>query len=447
MRSTYGPHEGADVVDWPLDYDELEPYYAEVERAIGVAGRQGANPFAAWRSGPYPMPPGPPMYGAVLSSAAAERVGLHPYEAPTAANSVAYDGRPACNNCGFCAFFGCPIHAKGDPVALLTKAMGTGRAELLAETYVSRILTDGRRATGVEYIDAEGNVHTDGRRNSSSWPEARSRRRGCSSAVRPGAPRPRASSHGALPNDRGRPLLEAAPASAEGARRDPRARRRHDPGRRLACRCCSCRTALAARWHGRAQRGRAAHHGGTPFPVGTSPCPGDARRQPARAHVGVHHAGRGPRLPDEHGRPQSLGARRPRLSGGAGHLPARPTRAGGFEAPRQDPAVGPRGDGGRVGAAHDLARRVLPRRGCHADPGEPARHGDGPHGRRPCDLGGRPLGPGARARQRRGCGLVGVPDVQRLRADPDPRRARGPRRAPSGGHEAGRVAVAHARDA
>jgi choline dehydrogenase-like flavoprotein len=160
MRSTYGPQEDADVVDWPLDYDELEPYYAEVERAIGVSGRQGANPFAAWRSGPYPMPPGPPMYGAVLSSAAAERVGLHPYEAPTAANSVAYDGRPACNNCGFCAFFGCPIHAKGDPVALLTKAMGTGRAELMAETYVSRILTDGRRATGVEYIDREGNVGT-----------------------------------------------------------------------------------------------------------------------------------------------------------------------------------------------------------------------------------------------------------------------------------------------
>ena len=58
LFSTYGPQEGAAVDDWPLDYDELEPYYAEVERAIGVAGREGANPFAAWRSGPYPMPPG-----------------------------------------------------------------------------------------------------------------------------------------------------------------------------------------------------------------------------------------------------------------------------------------------------------------------------------------------------------------------------------------------------
>ncbi|MGP0030971.1 MAG: GMC oxidoreductase [Acidimicrobiales bacterium] len=160
LRSTYGPQDGAHVDDWPVTYDELEPFYAEVERAIGVAGRAGANPFAAWRSGPYPMPPGPPMYGAVLSSAAATRLGLHPYAAPTAANSVAYDGRPACNNCGHCAFFGCPIHAKGDPVALLTRTMATGRAELMAETCVTRLRTEGRRATGVDFIGPDGVEHS-----------------------------------------------------------------------------------------------------------------------------------------------------------------------------------------------------------------------------------------------------------------------------------------------
>jgi gluconate 2-dehydrogenase alpha chain len=156
LLSTHGPQDDAHVADWPLTYDELEPYYAEVEKAIGVAGRAGANPFAAPRSGPYPMPPGAPMYGALLSSAAATRRGLHPYEAPTAANSVPYGGRPACNNCGFCAYFGCPVHAKGDPVALLTKTMATGRAELMAETYVSRIRIEGRRAKGVDYIGPDG---------------------------------------------------------------------------------------------------------------------------------------------------------------------------------------------------------------------------------------------------------------------------------------------------
>lgn len=156
LASTHGPVDGAAVADWPVGYDELEPYYATAERRVGVAGDATANPFAAWRSGPYPMPPGAPMYGATLSSQSASRVGLHPYAAPTAANSVAYDGRPACNNCGFCAQFGCPIHAKGDPVAMLQRAMLSGRAELLAETFACRIRTDGRRATGVEVVGPDG---------------------------------------------------------------------------------------------------------------------------------------------------------------------------------------------------------------------------------------------------------------------------------------------------
>ena len=164
LLSLLGPVEGAAVADWPLGYDELEPFYAEAERSVGVAGDAAANPFASWRSGPYPMPPGPPMYGALVSSAAAEEAGLHPYAAPTAANSAPYDGRPACNNCGFCAFFGCPIHAKGDPVAMLQRALLSGRAELLAEHFASRIVTDGRRATGVEVLTPDGERRTIGAR-------------------------------------------------------------------------------------------------------------------------------------------------------------------------------------------------------------------------------------------------------------------------------------------
>jgi gluconate 2-dehydrogenase alpha chain len=161
VLSDLGPVEGASVVDWPFGYDELEPYYAEAERLIGVAGEAGANPFAAWRSGPYPMPPGAPMYCAVVTTAAAERLGFHPYPAPTGCNSVDYDGRPACNNCGFCGFFGCPIHAKGDPVASLQRALLSGRAELRPDAFVSRILVQGDRATGVEWIDLDGQRRTE----------------------------------------------------------------------------------------------------------------------------------------------------------------------------------------------------------------------------------------------------------------------------------------------
>ncbi len=160
LLTARGPVDGAALADWPLEYADLEPYYAEAERLIGTSGEAGANPFAAWRSGPYPMPPGPDMHGAILSAAAAERRGLHPYRAPTGANSVPYDGRPSCNNCGFC-MFGCPIHAKGDPVSSLRRALRTGRCEVRPEAYVTDVVLDasGRRTTGVRYLDAARQVH------------------------------------------------------------------------------------------------------------------------------------------------------------------------------------------------------------------------------------------------------------------------------------------------
>jgi len=160
LRSTLGPMPDADVVDWPIDYADLEPYYAEAERLLGVAGEE-TNPFAEWRSTPFPMPPGADMFGAVLSAAAASERGLNPYRAPTGVNSIDYDGRPACNNCGFCGMYGCPTEAKGDPLALLRSALRTGRCEIRPESYVTGVtLTpDGKRATGVRYLDADRVEH------------------------------------------------------------------------------------------------------------------------------------------------------------------------------------------------------------------------------------------------------------------------------------------------
>ena len=58
LRSARGPQEGAHVDDWPLEYDELEPYYAEVERAIGVSGREGRQPVRRLAQRSLPDAPG-----------------------------------------------------------------------------------------------------------------------------------------------------------------------------------------------------------------------------------------------------------------------------------------------------------------------------------------------------------------------------------------------------
>ena len=58
------------------------------------------------------MAAGPPQYSSHLVAEGCSRVGLHPFIAPMAINSRSYDGRPACNNCGFCSGYGCPIQAR-----------------------------------------------------------------------------------------------------------------------------------------------------------------------------------------------------------------------------------------------------------------------------------------------------------------------------------------------
>jgi len=158
MGSLLGDVPGASFVDWPLDYAELEPFYAATERLIGVAGEAGANPFAAPRSGPYPMPPAPRMYVDSVLSEGARKLGLHPFPYPGATTTRPYRDRPPCNDCGFCSGYGCPINAKGS-VAPLRDALLTGNVQLRYNSPAIRLLTDGtrRRVTAVEYLDPEGN--------------------------------------------------------------------------------------------------------------------------------------------------------------------------------------------------------------------------------------------------------------------------------------------------
>ena len=184
LRSELGPVEGAEVADWPVDYAEMEPFYDEAERSIGVAGDHTGNPFAAWRSGPYPMPPGADMFLTTLTVPASERLGYHPYRAPTGVNSVEYDGRPACNNCGFCAFYGCPIEAKGDPVAMLRRSLGAGRAR--SDRRASRWRSCSTAAGSAPKASATSTPtvsNTSSPRVPSSSPAARSKRRGFSCAA------------------------------------------------------------------------------------------------------------------------------------------------------------------------------------------------------------------------------------------------------------------------
>ncbi len=158
---------GASFIDWPLDYDELEPWYCEAEIVTGIAGEDGADPFASYRSKPFPMPPSPEMYVGRLLSEGARRAGYAPFNYPAAINSRPYPAapalqRPPCVNCGFCSGFGCPNNAKGSAaVTTLRAALLSGRCQLRFNCHVRRLVGgSGGHVTAVEYFDPSGNVRT-----------------------------------------------------------------------------------------------------------------------------------------------------------------------------------------------------------------------------------------------------------------------------------------------
>jgi choline dehydrogenase-like flavoprotein len=157
--SRLGSIAGADLVDWPITYAELEPYYTMVEWEVGVAGLAGANPFDSHRSKPYPMPPLPVKSSGVLMEQGGRKLGLHPYPSPMAINSITYKGRPACVQCGLCGGYGCEVKAKSSSVwTVIPEAEATGNCEVRPDSYVFRIGMNDRtgRATGVHYYDKAG---------------------------------------------------------------------------------------------------------------------------------------------------------------------------------------------------------------------------------------------------------------------------------------------------
>ncbi|MDX2167111.1 MAG: GMC family oxidoreductase [Deltaproteobacteria bacterium] len=156
---------GTSFIDWPFDYDELEPFYGMAERVTGVAGvaqGPGSDPFASRRSHPYPMPPSPEMYIGRVLSAGARKAGHNPIRYPAAINSRPYPAlpelqRPPCVNCGFCSGFGCPNNSKSSAaVTTLRAALLSDRCQLRFNSFALRLLGGNGHISGVEYADPTG---------------------------------------------------------------------------------------------------------------------------------------------------------------------------------------------------------------------------------------------------------------------------------------------------
>jgi choline dehydrogenase-like flavoprotein len=158
MRTEYGSVEGSTLEDWPLTYDDLEPFFTKAEYELGVCGEGGVNPFEGKRSRPYPMPPIDIHPGDEMIRDAAKRKGYHPFVVPLGLLTDHYRGRSSCIAHPCCNGFICEIGAKSTPVtALFPPALATGNCRIVANSIVSEITLDSRgKPNGVAYFDPEG---------------------------------------------------------------------------------------------------------------------------------------------------------------------------------------------------------------------------------------------------------------------------------------------------
>ena len=160
LLSKYGKINGANIVDWPITYDELEPFYTKVEKVVGVSGKVIDHKFQEKRSTkdfPYP-----PLQENVISTwidAAAERLDYQVAPIPRAILSKPKKDRSSCVYSNYCGSYGCASDAKGSSrAALLNQAIKTGNCKILPNSKVYHLETDGNgKITQAHYYDTDQN--------------------------------------------------------------------------------------------------------------------------------------------------------------------------------------------------------------------------------------------------------------------------------------------------
>lgn len=146
--------------DWPISYQDLQPYYADAEHELGVSGPGiGENPFAPPRDDDPPMDAFPPSYSDRLFDEACESLGITMHRVAHAKNSERYDGRGSCQSYGTCTPV-CPSGAKYSADVHIRKAEEHG-ARVIDRVPVQRLEHDsaGDAIVAAKYVTPAGDTY------------------------------------------------------------------------------------------------------------------------------------------------------------------------------------------------------------------------------------------------------------------------------------------------
>jgi len=143
LKSKYGEIDGANVVDWPISYEDLEPYYDLTEELVGVSGYYKKHKYEPPRSrAQFTQPPTKENAVVKLLDKSCHKLGIESLVTPRAVLSQDKEHRNACYYSNFCGSYGCSSGAKSSSrEALIKPALATGNLTLLTNTHVKSLHT------------------------------------------------------------------------------------------------------------------------------------------------------------------------------------------------------------------------------------------------------------------------------------------------------------------
>jgi len=139
--------------DWPITYDDIKPYYDQIDKLIGVFGTNLGARFPNEPDGLFLPPPQPRCYELLIKQAA-EKLDVPVVPSRLSILTKPLNGRLPCHYCGQCNR-GCATHSNfSSPSVLLPPAMATGKLTIVANAMAREVtVDDAGLASGVSYID------------------------------------------------------------------------------------------------------------------------------------------------------------------------------------------------------------------------------------------------------------------------------------------------------
>ncbi len=155
-RSRFGSVPEASHQGWPITYNDLAPYYDQVEAALGMSGNALRTPH---QEKEFSCPALEAHPCSQLIDRSCKELGYSPFPTPRAVLSVDWPekDRGKCSYSGFCGSYGCLTGAKGSThETYIPWAEKTGNLTLLQQHYVYRLESQGTKVTAASCFDKDG---------------------------------------------------------------------------------------------------------------------------------------------------------------------------------------------------------------------------------------------------------------------------------------------------